>query len=400
MKSNYKFPLATSTWNQSELKSIKKVIKSNKFTMGKNVLEFEKKFANYLGVRHCIMVNSGSSANLLMIASLFFSKQTKIRLKQNDEVIVPAISWSTTYFPLFQYNLKVKFCDINIKTLNLDLDQLENLITPKTKLIFLVNLGGNPNDFNKIKKIINKRNINIIEDNCESLGAEYLKKKTGTFGIMGSFSFYFSHHISTMEGGMIATNNTRLKDILLSIRAHGWTRNLSKKNTLVKINENSFHNAFNFILPGYNVRPLEFSGAVGLEQLKKLNSFLKIRRSNAAKFSRIIKKSNLFYTQEMVGNSSWFWFTFILKKNSNLKRSYVLDLFTKHGFETRPVAAGNFTKNIAIKYFKYSIPKKLINSDYIHDNAFVIGNNPKKMDDEFKELQKLIEYIENQNTQK
>ena len=118
MKSNYKFPLATSTWDQSELKSIKKVIKSNKFTMGKNVLEFEKKFANYLGVRHCIMVNSGSSANLLMIASLFFSKQTKIRLKQNDEVIVPAISWSTTYFPLFQYNLKVKFCDINIKTLN------------------------------------------------------------------------------------------------------------------------------------------------------------------------------------------------------------------------------------------------------------------------------------------
>tara|TARA_B100001057_G_scaffold453972_1_gene499340 strand:- start:120 stop:1316 length:1197 start_codon:yes stop_codon:yes gene_type:complete len=397
MKSNYKFPLATSTWNQSELKSIKKVIKSNKFTMGKNVLEFEKKFADYLGVRHCIMVNSGSSANLLMIASLFFSKQKKIRLKPNDEVIVPAVSWSTTYFPLFQYNLKVKFCDINIKTLNLDLNQLENLINPKTKLIFLVNLGGNPNDFNKIKKIISKKNINLIEDNCESLGAEFLKKKTGTFGIMGSFSFYFSHHISTMEGGMIATNNTQLKDILLSIRAHGWTRNLSKKNTLVKINENNFHNAFNFILPGYNVRPLEFSGAIGLEQLKKLNSFLKIRRSNAAKFSKIIKKSKLFYTQEMVGNSSWFWFTFILKKNSNLKRSYVLDLFTKHGFETRPVAAGNFTKNIAIKYFKYSIPKKLINADYIHENAFVIGNNPKNMDSEFKELQKLIEYIENLN---
>ncbi len=398
MKNKYKFPLATPTWDKKEIKSIQDVIKSNKFTMGDKVQKFEKKFAEYLGVKHCVMVNSGSSANLLMISAMFYSKQKNLRLRKYDEVIVPAVSWSTTYFPLFQYDLKVKFCDIDLKTLNLDLDNLKKLITPKTRLIFIVNLGGNPNNIKKIKKIINNKKINIIEDNCESLGAEFQGKKTGTFGLMGSFSFYFSHHISTMEGGMIATNNTNLKDILLSIRAHGWTRNLSKNNSLVKINQNSFQNAFNFILPGYNVRPLEFSGAVGLEQLKKLSTFLKVRRANAKIFNDIMKNNTIFYTQEMVGLSSWFWFTFIIKKGLKIKRDYVLDQFKKYGFETRPIAAGNFTKNKVVKYFKYSIPRKLINADYIHKNGFVIGNNPKYMYKEFKVLKELLNFIERKNT--
>lgn len=397
MKNNFKFPLATSTWDSKEIKSIKDVIKTNKFTMGEKVFEFERRFAKYLNVKHCIMVNSGSSANLLMISSLFYTKQNRIKLYPGDEVIVPAISWSTTYFPLLQHQLKVKFCDIDINTLNIDLDKLRKLISSKTKLILLVNLGGNPNEFNKIKKIINKKNIVLLEDNCESLGAEYKNKKTGTFGIMGSFSFYFSHHISTMEGGMISTNDTELKDILLSIRSHGWTRNLDNKNKLVKKSKDNFQNAFNFILPGYNVRPLEFSGAVGMDQLSKLNKFIKIRRNNALKFVKIISNSTSFYTQKDTDKSSWFWFTFILKRNIKIRRKEILKLFNKYGFETRPVAAGNFTKNIAIKYFKYEIPLKLINSNYIHKNAFVIGNNPKNMDKEFKVLCNLIEYIDSKN---
>ena len=393
MTKQYKFPLATSTWNKEEINSIYDVIKTNKFTMGNYVEKFEKKFAKYLNVKHCIMVNSGSSANLMMVSALFYSTQKKFKLKKNDEVIVPAVSWSTTYYPLLQHNLKVKFCDIDINTLNINIDHLERLITRKTKLIMLVNLGGNPNDFNKIKKIIKNKNINILEDNCESLGAEFKRKKTGTFGLMGSFSFYFSHHISTMEGGMIATNDDELNDILLSIRSHGWTRNLQKNNKMVKLNKNNFHNAFKFILPGYNLRPLEFSGAVGLKQLSKLNNFIKIRRSNAKKFMQIIKNNKVFYTQKTIGESSWFWFTFIIKKNINLTRDEVLKFFDKYGFEARPLAAGNFTKNLVIKYFNYSIPYELNNSDYIHNNAFVIGNNPHKMNKEFKKLDKLVKYI-------
>lgn len=397
MKNKFKFPLATSTWDTSEIKSIKNIIKSNKFTMGEKVSNFEKKFAQYLKVKHCIMVNSGSSANLLMISSLFYTKQNKIKLNKGDEVIVPAVSWSTTYFPLMQNNLKVKFCDIDQSTLNIDLKKLKKLISPKTKLILLVNLGGNPNKYDEIKRIINNKKIVVLEDNCESLGAEYNGKKTGTHGLMGSFSFYFSHHISTMEGGMIATNNNELKDILLSIRSHGWTRNLEVKNTLVKLNKNSFHNAFNFILPGYNVRPLEFSGAVGLDQLKKLDNFINIRRDNAVKFCKIISGCKIFQTQQEVGMSSWFWFTLILKKNIKIKREKVLNLFNKYGFETRPVAAGNFTKNIAIKYFDYKIPHKLTNSNYIHNNAFVIGNNPKNMNKEFSTLVKLVKFLNHSN---
>lgn len=390
MKNKYKYPLASSTWKHEEINAINKVIKSDKYTMGENVKKFEKEFAKYLRVKHCIMTNSGSSANLLMIASLFLIKNKKFKLKMGDEVIVPSVSWSTSYYPLLQYNLKVKFVDINARNLNISLSKLEKNITKKTKLVFLVNLGGNCNDYDKIRKILNKRNIYFIEDNCESLGAIYKNKKTGTFGLMGSFSFYFSHHISTMEGGMIATNNSKINDILLSIRAHGWTRNLNKKNSLSKIDNNDFHNSFNFILPGYNLRPLEFSGAVGLEQLKKLNGFVKTRRSNAKKFLKIIKKNYIFLTQDEIGKSSWFWFTFIIKKNINIKRDKIISLFKEYGFETRPIASGNFTKNKVIKYFNYEIPDRLINSDYIHKNGFVIGNNPVNMDKAFIALEQII----------
>ena len=164
-KRNY--PLASSTWSQAEIEAINKVIDSGNFTMGKNVKKFEEKFSQFVNSKYSIMVNSGSSANLLMIASLFYSSRYK--LKRGDEVIVPAVSWSTTYSPLQQYGLKVRFVDVDLETLNIDLNMLEKAITKKTKLIFLVNLLGNPNDFDRVKKIIKNKNIIILEDNCESL---------------------------------------------------------------------------------------------------------------------------------------------------------------------------------------------------------------------------------------
>ena len=202
-----------------------------------------------------------------------------------------SVSWSTTYFPLHQYGLKLKFVDIDIETLNYDLDKLETSITEDTKALMLVNLLGNNNDFDRINLICKEKNIVIIEDNCESMGAKYNNKYSGTFGVMGTFSSFFSHHISTMEGGVVVTDSEELYHILLCLRAHGWTRNLPKENYISKKSDNWFEESFKFVLPGYNVRPLEMSGAIGIEQLKKLPNFLKQRRKNAETFINLFRSS-------------------------------------------------------------------------------------------------------------
>ena len=222
-----KYSLASSTWDDKELKAIQSVIDRDMYTMGNSVKQFEENFSKYLDCRYCVMTSSGSTANLLAIAALFYTKNPK--LKRGDEVIVPAVSWSTTYFPLLQYGLKLKFVDIDLETLNYELQSLEEAISNSTKMIMVVNLLGNPNDFEKINRIINGKDIFLLEDNCESMGATFNGQKTGTFGIMGTFSTFFSHHISTMEGGIVATDDEEFYHILLSIRAHGWTRNLPKK---------------------------------------------------------------------------------------------------------------------------------------------------------------------------
>ena len=193
MKINH--PLSVDTWDKNELSAIVDVLKSNSLTQGKYVKKFEKKFSDFLGTKYSIMVNSGSSANLLMIASLFFTKNRNRKLKRGDEVIVPAIGWSTTYYPLQQYGLKLKFVDVDLETLNFDINNLKKALSKKTKIIFAVNVCGNSNEFSKILNLIKNKNVLLLEDNCESLGSEYKNKKTGTFGLMSSSSFYYSHHI-------------------------------------------------------------------------------------------------------------------------------------------------------------------------------------------------------------
>ena len=384
----FKYPLSSDTWNKKEVLAIQDVIKSKKFTMGKKVENFEKAFSKYIGSKYCIMVNSGSSANLLMVASLFFMKKNK--LKRGDEVIVPAISWSTTFYPLSQYGLKLKFVDIDLETLNFDLDQLSKAITKKTKLIMVVNLLGNPNNFNKIKNIIKSKKILMIEDNCESLGAEFQGKKTGTFGIMGSYSTFYSHHISTMEGGIVATNNEELYHILLSLRAHGWTRNLPKKNVLInKKHEDQFYEYFRFILPGYNLRPLEISGAVGIEQLKKLPNLINKRRKNAVFFTSKLKNHPKLLIQKEISKSSWFGFSLIVKPNVNYDRKKLINELKRLGFECRPIVAGNFTESESYKYLNAKIFNKLNIAKYVSKNGVYIGNNHHNMRKAILKLSKL-----------
>ena len=386
MRMVYKFPLSFDSWDNQERLAINKVVEDGFFTMGKKVKQFEKDFSIYIGSRFSVMVNSGSSANLLMIASLFYLQDDKRKLKRGDEVIVPAVSWSTSYYPLYQYGLKLKFVDIDLETLNYDLKKLKEAVSNKTKMILAVNLLGNPNDFKEIKKIIGRKNIILIEDNCESLGAEYENKKTGSIGILGTFSFFFSHHISTMEGGMIVTNNEELYHILLCLRAHGWTRNLPEENHVALKSNDEFKESFNFVLPGYNLRPLEMSGAIGIIQLKKFPDFLIQRKKNAKMFLEKMQKYDYIYTQKEIGLSSWFGFSIVLKPGFNINREQIIKILNKKGFECRPIVAGNFANNKVVEFFDKELHDELKNANWIDKNGLFIGNHHLNMKEAIETL--------------
>lgn len=377
------YRLATSTWNEKELEAIQTIIGADMYSMGEYVAEYECEFAGAFDSKYAVMVNSGSSANLLMIASLFFRKENS--LKRGDEIIVPAVSWSTTYAPLQQYGLKVKFVDIDRETLNLDLDKLEVAITEETKAVLAVNLLGNPLDFDRLKKIVGNRIL--LEDNCESMGATYKGKQAGSFGLMGSFSSYFSHHISTMEGGCIITDDEELYHILLCMRSHGWTRNLPKENHISNKSDDKFEESFRFVLPGYNVRPLEMSGAIGLEQLRKLPEFITKRRKNAVLFQQLFSQLPNVEIQKETGLSSWFGFSLLVKN-----REKVVKLLEENNIECRPIVSGNFLKNKELlAHFDYEVSGDVSNAEYIERHGLFVGNSHEDLTDEITNLFNLLQ---------
>ncbi|MGD9553999.1 MAG: DegT/DnrJ/EryC1/StrS family aminotransferase [Arcobacteraceae bacterium] len=378
------YPLATLSWDEKELDAILGVINKNIYTMGENVTQFEKEFCQFTGSCYAVMVSSGSAANLIATAALFYTKYPK--LKRGDEVIVPSVSWSTTYYPLQQYGLKLKFVDIDLETLNYDLNALKGAITEKTKMIMAVNLLGNPNDFDMLFELIQNKDIIILEDNCESMGAQYKGKQTGTFGLMGTYSTFFSHHMATMEGGFVVTDDEELYHILLSLRAHGWTRNLPKENNVCTKSDDWFEESFRFVLPGYNVRPVEMSGAIGIEQLKKLPSFLATRRENAKLFVELFSEHPNFIIQKNICNSSWFGFSLIIRPTSKLKRVDVVEKLISAKIDCRPIVAGNFVKNDVMKYFDYEIHGELKNADYLHQNGLFVGNHQMCLQEEIRYL--------------
>ena len=381
------YKLATSTWGKEELNALQEVIETDKFSMGPKVEYYERKFAEFFDSKYAVMCSSGSTANLLMIAALFFSKKPK--LKPGDEIIVPAVSWSTTYFPLQQYGLKLKFVDIDLNTLNYSLKELENAISTKTKAVMVVNLLGNSNDFSVINKLIKDKDIVVIEDNCESMGAKFNGRFCGTFGLMGTFSSFFSHHIATMEGGMVITDNEELYHILLCLRAHGWTRNLPKENHVSNKSDDWFEESFRFVLPGYNVRPLEMSGALGIEQLKKLPSFINMRRKNAKVFMQLFKDDPRFIIQQEIGESSWFGFSLVIKDKLIIRKE-IIKLLNESKIDSRPIVTGNFVKNDVMRFFNYEIHNSLHNADYMDINGFFLGNSHQDLTKELHYLKKVL----------
>jgi len=366
--------LAADTWADEERAAINRVLDSGRYTIGPEIAAFEKAFAAYHGKRHAVMVNSGSSANLVAVASLFHKKDRP--LQPGDEVIVPAISWATTYHPFQQYGLKLRFLDVELDTLNIDTTQLQAALTPKTKAIVAVSILGNPAALDIMRAFADAHGLTMLEDNCESLDAELNGQKTGTFGDIGTFSFFFSHHISTGEGGMLITDDAELDALARAVRAHGWIRDIPDGLDLFEEGEDSFAEAYRFVIPGYNLRPQEFNGAAGLEQLKKLPTMTERRRANLALFQDAFGDDERFMIQRENGKSSSFCFPMIVKPDCGLERADVFGPLEEADIGFRMITGGNFPRHDAIQYFDYDIVGDLANADIAHDRGFFVGNHP------------------------
>jgi CDP-4-dehydro-6-deoxyglucose reductase, E1 len=382
------YNLVESSWGVEEIEALQEVIASDRFTMGERVALFEKNFAQKFGASYALMTSSGSTANLIGIGALFYKKEKP--LSRRDEVIVPAVSWSTTYYPLHQYGLKLKFVDVELATLNLNISQLENALTPKTRMVVAVNILGNPCHLNLIRDFCDKHDLILFEDNCESLGAKLNGKMCGSFGDFGTFSFFFSHHIATMEGGMLITDNEEIFHIAKSMRAHGWTRDIPESTGIYDKSQDDFFEAYRFIFPGYNVRPLEMSGAVGLVQLKKVDEMIRLRRKNAEVFKELFTGDDRFIIQQEVGTSSWFSFVVILNPEKNMDRQRILTGLRDAGVEFRIVTGGNFLRHDVIKFFDYECVGDVKNANLIHDNGFFVGNFPRDLSLELNYFHKTL----------
>ena len=378
------YPLAYSTWGKEEVEAIQKVISTDMYTMGKHVKQFEQEFAKLFGSKNAVMVNSGSSANLLMLSLL------KWKYKLTGDIIVPVVGWATTYFPIAQNGFKINFVDVDSNTWNIDVNKIEEAITPNTCAIMPVNLLGNSCEYAKIIELCKEHNLLLIEDNCESMGAKYHDSYTGTIGLAGSFSFFFSHHIQTMEGGMVLTDSKDDADYMRSMRAHGWVRDLPDDSPLYKKTGNAFNDNFIFATPGYNIRPLEMSGAVGSVQLTKWNSIMDARLKNKDQFLNLFANKPWVRVQKEIGTSSWFTFGMVLDGELKGRRAEVIDALTKAGIQNRPLASRNFLKQPVMRDLNYITNGKYEAANDIHDNGFFVGNGSEIINEPIDKLYEVI----------
>ena len=367
-KSKFTYSLAPNSFSDEDLIKGIEVLLTKRITMSSITKKFEREFAKYIGSKYALMVNSGSSANLLAAFALI-NPLNKKKLKKGDECLIPSLCWSTSLWPIVQAGLIPKFVDIDPLTLNISIDDLKKKINKKTKAIMGVHILGNSTNMDELMKIIKKNKLYLIEDTCESLGSTFNKKYLGSFGDFGTFSFYYSHQITAGEGGMIVCNDKKNYEIIHTLRAHGWDRGL-------KNNKNNF----NFINSGFNLRPLEISAAIGFNQFKRLNQFKKIRFNNRVKIINKLRKSKYWKDQFSFIDPikkldpSWFGLPILINENLKWKKNKFLAYLNKNGIETRPIISGNFLNQPSIKLYKLNTKKELFkNAQNIEDRGFFIG---------------------------
>ena len=369
-----KISIASPTYGFAEVNEALDSLLSTWVTMGKKVKKFENSFGRYIGSKYSVMVNSGSSANLLALSILTNPKFSK-RIEAGSEVLTPAVTWATTLFPIVNVNLVPSIIDVGLEDFNLDVDKLRKSITKKTKAIMPVHLLGNPANMKEIIDIAKEYDLFVIEDSCEAHGAEFNNKKIGSFGDISTFSFFLSHHISTIEGGMLLTKNEEIFELAKSMRIFGSIRDQKNKKQIAKKNP-ELDPRFLFDSLGYNIRPTEIQGAFGIHQIKKLEKFIKIRTGNAnfwnkklAKFSNYL----LLHSQRPNTRHAWFGYPITVRSPAPFSRDQLVNFLEKKNIETRPIMAGDITKQPAINLVKKKINRPLNNSKIIHSNSFFIG---------------------------
>ena len=326
------------------------------------------------------MVNSGSSANLLMI-QLLMSKRGQYRLSRGDEILVPAVTWSTTLFPIIQLGLKPILVDVDSKTFNISISSCREALSKKTKGIFLVHLLGNPANMEKIMSFCEDRNLLLLEDCCESHGAQWSNDKIGTFGIASSFSYMFAHHMSTIEGGMVSTTDPLNNSIIKASRAHGWVRELNEKEKN-KILEDNLNHDKNFLFwdVGFNIRPTEINAVFGICQLEKLDGFIKIRNENFEHYKILTEKLfDKIQIQELESEKksfrSSFAFGFFIKDTKKFSKIKLINYLKAKGIESRSMVAGNLARHPFYSLYCESPRVDLATSDKIHDGGIYLPNH-------------------------
>ncbi len=388
---SYKYELLENGFTDQDINIGKKVLISKRITMASHTKNFEIDFAKKIGAKYALMVNSGSSANLLATFAAG-NLMRKNRLKRGDEVLVPALCWSTSVWPLVQFGLKIKFVDIDINTLNINLTSLKKKITKKTKAIMLINVLGISADLFEISKIAKKKKLIVIEDNCESLGSTLKKKYLGTFGDFASFSFYYSHQITSGEGGMVVCKTKEDYNILFALRSHGWLggtrfykRNLKLYNSYAKKNP-KLDPRYIFINSGFNLRPTDIQGAIAHNQFKRLNRLKQQRNQNRNIIINYLKSSknwkNQFRFIEVPKkiNPSWMGLPILLDKKFASKKQKFINFLDKMKIETRPIISGNFLNHPAAKLYKLDNNKNVFkNAQEIQNLGFLIGLHTKKI---------------------
>lgn len=357
-------------------------------TAGRFAKEFEEKFAKFLGVKYCILTNSGSSANLLAISALTSPKLGERRLKPGDEVITTACAFPTTVNPIIQNNLIPVFVDVDVETYNIKTDKIDGAISKKSKAIFLAHTLGNPFDLDKIQEICKKNNLWLIEDNCDALGSKYNEKYTGTFGCIATFSFYPAHHITMGEGGALVTNDSELKRLIKSFR--DWGRdcrcepgcdNTCGKRFGLQLGSLPFGYDHKYIYShtGYNLKITDMQAAVGVEQLKKLPSFTEARKKNFKLLYEGLKKYEKYFILpevESKADPSWFGFPLTVRKDVGFTRDEIVKYLEDNKIATRMLFAGNIIRHPSFEDVNYRVYEDLKNTDFIMNNTFWIGVYP------------------------
>lgn len=400
-----KIPLATSGLRHIDIEVAISTLRTNQLTMGKKVQEFEEAMAKYLGVKYFVMVNSGSSANLAIFEALLRPSIGKPTLNVGDGVLVPAVAWPTSIWPLIQLGLSPVFVDVNSDNLAINLDLAQNIVDKdkKIKAVFPIHPLGYAIDQELLNNFCEKNSLLQVNDVCESLGSWRGSTHAGTGGIASTFSFYFSHHITTMEGGGVATNDLNFADDIRAIRSHGWSRDRSDVDTWTKNNSAGLltqnisknQSKFQFITTGYNIRPMEIQAAIGIEQLKELDNFVVRRRHIAKSVYHALEDSNLqvidagtFETRESEQHHSWMLIPIRIRKElTEGSRRLIDEMLEKFEIESRPVLTGNFLNQPAMKKFEnFPDASNFPVAQSVSNNYFMVGSHHDLTDDQVKYL--------------